>query len=485
MSDNRPGRTGLFGTIASLVIVGFAATALPLIVALASGAIQVNALTRQGERTVVDSVGVARSTEFVADQLTSMERNARQYVVVGDQALLDLFTQKYTRLSEALGKLDRSEIARTHEDALDDIRKLIARVDDLLHASETDSDAIARAFVVLHRDASTLRAASDELIDRNMSKLAADSSSLQQSLVWQSVVLGVLGVALAVLFVRAILRPIRQIDHAIRQLGTEQFEETVHVEGPQDLQRIGERLDWLRLRLQEVDEAKNEFIRHMSHELKTPIASIREGASLLLDNAVGELDQRQHEVVSILDSGARRLHRLVENLLSFARWQSYREKNASAFDLSDLVTSQVKDHQLLLEKRGVNLELDCDPTIPVTADYERVSTLFANVLGNAIKYSPPGATVNVDVHARAGNVEIDVTDHGPGIPDSDRDRVFQPFYQGASGEEGTGIGLSLVRTCVELHGGEAVFMDASEGAHFHALLPIAGAQATGAQDATA
>ena len=118
------------------------------------------------------------------------------------------------------------------------------------------------------------------------------------------------------------MRPIRQIDSAISQLGKGTFSKAIAVRGPTDLVDLGRQLEWLRMRLLELAQERNRFLRHMSHELKTPLASIREGTELLMDGAVGELDSAQREVTTILRDNGIKLQQLIENLLSFSAWQA-------------------------------------------------------------------------------------------------------------------------------------------------------------------
>ena len=122
----------------------------------------------------------------------------------------------------------------------------------------------------------------------------------QQALAWQAAALLPVAAALAVLFLLFVARPIRQVDRAIRALGEGEFQSAIAVSGPRDIETLGRQLEWLRSRLKENTEEKNKFLRHMSHELKTPLANIREGTELLLDGTVGDLDPPQREVTDIL-----------------------------------------------------------------------------------------------------------------------------------------------------------------------------------------
>lgn len=473
-----PSRGGNLNSIAMLVIGGFTATALPLVIALVVGSIQVSELTALGRETMVQAVSRARFSEYVADELVSMERNVRQFALLSDPELRELVRRRHRQLQQTLTRLEATEPGEQVARLIGDIRRNAARLEATVvegGAPGGELDVSLNQFAGLHQTADALRRATEASMQAELNTLTRESRQVQEAFIWQSSLLGAFGVVLALAFVVAILRPIRQINRAIEHLGAEEFDDEIKVKGPYDLRGIGERLDWLRLRLQDVDRQKSEFVRHMSHELKTPLANIRESTSLLLDDAVGSLGTPQREVVSIIDSSSRRLHRLVDNLINFARWQEQRAVAMTTFDLAKLIDGQIKEQQMLVLSRKLALVVNRPPRLMVRADSERMTTLIANVLSNAIKFSPEGGEITFAVTVDDGDVVIDVTDSGPGIPEGIREQIFEPFVQGehtAGHYEGTGIGLSLVRSCLEAHHGEGGFLAAQQGAHFRARLPI-------------
>jgi two-component system sensor histidine kinase GlrK len=134
---------------------------------------------------------------------------------------------------------------------------------------------------------------------------------------WQLVALVPVALFLVIGATILILKPIRQIEGALHRLGEGDFTRPVSVSGPRDLEALGRQLDWVRMRLVELEEQKTRFMRQVSHELKTPLSAIREGAELLGDGSVGALSQDQLEVARILRQNALRLQRLIEDLLNY------------------------------------------------------------------------------------------------------------------------------------------------------------------------
>ncbi len=288
------------------------------------------------------------------------------------------------------------------------------------------------------------------------------------------------------MFALVLARPIRQIDAVISAIGHGQLSEPVKVQGPSDLQALGRQLEWLRVRLQDIAEERNRFLRHMSHELKTPLANIREGTELLMEGAVGSLNGEQREVAGILRDNSLRLQRLIENLLSYSEWQAKRsDLEVGEIRLLPLVKSAIETYQLPLNAHRLRLDLQV-PDLTLAADREKLQLILDNLISNAVKFTPDGGTITLRAaYDGAGrNLVLDVADTGPGIPLEERPRIFEAFYQGATPQgglvRGTGIGLSVVQEFVLAHGGSVEIVDGEfPGAHFRVRLPLTPTPAEG------
>ncbi len=234
--------------------------------------------------------------------------------------------------------------------------------------------------------------------------------------------------------------------------------------GPHDLERLGRQLEWLRQRLLELAQERNRFLRHMSHELKTPLANIREGTELLMDGAVGELDSSQREVAGILRENGIKLQRMIENLLSFSAWQtSSVGLETSEFRLRPVVKQVLENQQLTLLSQRVRLDVQVED-VTLVADRGKIRLILENLVSNAVKYSPKGGTIHLQgAHSHGAQLVLDVADSGPGIPTEDREHVFEAFYTGRAAKstavKGTGIGLSVVLEFVAAHGGTVQIID--------------------------
>ena len=329
----------------------------------------------------------------------------------------------------------------------------------------------------LSSQATTLSHAMRGLMDSELAALESSVRRTRQALAWQTALLVPTVALLMVFLYLQLLRPLRQIDAAIARLGEERLDETIAIGGPQDLRALGRQLEWLRERLSELALEKSRFLRHMSHELKTPLANIREGTELLLDGAVGKLSSSQEEVTRILRDNGLRLQQLIENLLSFSAWQS---RNAtlelSDFRLGELLREVLRRHRLVLASQQLKLKTRI-ADIAILADYDKLRLVMENLISNAIKYSPRHGNIHLRAAADEDWVQLDVADDGPGIPVHERKRVFEAFYQGTQRANthvgGTGIGLSVVLECVTAHGGTIdIIDDEFRGAHFRVRVPM-------------
>jgi two-component system sensor histidine kinase GlrK len=248
------------------------------------------------------------------------------------------------------------------------------------------------------------------------------------------------------------------------------------------LEYLGERLEWLRQRLVELEAQKTKFLHHLSHELKTPLTALREGSELLADGSSGALNRQQSEIAEILRHNSVQLQRLIEGLLSYQQaLASTNHLELRTVDLADVARNVAEAHKLAAAARNLALRLDIAPAV-LRADADKLRVVLDNLISNAIKYSPQAGTVCLAVRTEADAVVIEVDDAGPGITAQDSARVFDWFFQGKLGHQGrikgSGLGLAIAREFVHAHRGRIeVIADGRPGAHFRVTLPVARVEA--------
>ncbi|MEM7613146.1 MAG: HAMP domain-containing sensor histidine kinase [Pseudomonadota bacterium] len=456
-------------SINAMVLIGYGCIMLPLVIALLWALFQLDSFTTRSQSLIVQGIDATQNSRKLQEQLNIMERVARQYQVSENAELIGFLREDSREVADAIVAL-RSQTANA------DAQQLLQRIDDNINQllvgmvrQPFDADGAGRAisqFTRARDDADALQRLLNTDIDRQLAALQTDAEQTRTALLWQAIVLAAVSVVTMLFVTWRVSRPIRVLDRAINQLGEGQFSRSIEVHGPADLEALGHQLEWLRRRLLELAQEKNRFLRHMSHELKTPLANIREGTELLLDGSVGELDEPQEEVTDILRSNGIRLQRLIENLLNFSAWQSRNEVLAcSEFPLRDVVESVLKGHALTLRSQQIRLLSNLEP-MDVFADREMIRTVLDNLVSNALKFSPKGGCLWLRAAKGEDQFSIEVADQGPGIPMSERKKVFDAFYQGEQPQgglvAGTGIGLSVVLECVQAHDG---LVDISDEQH--------------------
>jgi signal transduction histidine kinase len=227
----------------------------------------------------------------------------------------------------------------------------------------------------------------------------------------------------------------------------------------------------------DLSRLRADFVSGVSHELRTPLAQIRMFSETLLLGRVRS-DSERLRSLEIIDQEARRLTHLVENLLHFSRSErQVAHLSPAPAPVGRLVREAVEAFAPLAATRGINLACDLADGLVALVDAEALRQMLLNLLDNAAKYGPPDQTVTVGLRAVGGRARLWVDDQGPGIPATDRERIWERFWRlerdRGSSIAGTGIGLSVVRELVALHGGRAWAEDASEGgARFVIELPL-------------
>jgi two-component system sensor histidine kinase GlrK len=425
---------------------------------------------------VFNASQAARASRTLVNRISSLERLA-MLDAPGARSDLGRVHASFGQVAQELLQLP------LEEDQLAALKRTMAQEQGLYDLLTTPRKAGGRAqrqkvaalAADLAENASEVLAISTRVADREVTRLRADTESVQRQLVLLVIFSTAVAMAIALALTRHIARPIAELDAAIRQLGGADFAQPIAVHGPDDLKTLGERLDWLRRRLLELDDEKNRFLRHLSHELKTPLTALREGAELLYDEVVGSLSDPQRRVVSIMKDNSIKLQRLIEELLDYQRALHAAAALAPRkFALDALVREVAQSHELAAQAKGLHVAVDAQSGT-VEADPDKLRSVVDNLIGNAVKFTPAGGSVAVLARSSGDQALIDVIDSGPGVPAEERDSIFDSFFRGrakAGGRvEGSGLGLAIAREFVEAHGGKISVLAEERGAHFRVALP--------------
>lgn len=467
-------------SLSGLILIGFTIVAAPLLFAIVNAAVQMSRLSNHSQQLVIHGMQGTRFTQLIVEELSSLERNARLYQIIGSPDLMEVYARNYIRLTATLNDLALLPLDDSMQIDVRELQAESARLHNEVSTPKAHSAQMSELIASFPKISDLASKVSSHIaaqINLELTTLELEAQRAQQTLLRQTLLLVPITLAAVALFTYLFGRPIRAIDRAIGELGRGAFSRPIVIRGPADLENLATQLEWLRVRLLDLAQEKNRFLRHMSHELKTPLANIREGTELLMDGAVGELQSNQREVTAILRENGMKLQRLIENLLSFSAWQAKSVGlDVSEFKLRPLIKSVLENQQLTLVAQRVRLDVQVED-LTTRADRAKIRLILDNLLSNAIKFTPRGGTIAIHARGEHEQLLLDVADSGPGIPKEERKRIFEAFYQGKTPQgghvKGTGIGLSVVTEFVNAHGGSIEILEAKiGGAHFQVRLPL-------------
>jgi two-component system sensor histidine kinase GlrK len=469
-------------SLRALILFGFAAAVLPLTVTLISVVHSVDELAGASKAMASEVVELTQKNELLRERLVDFERKAKRYRVLNDadsRSALDGAYRNFTNVLEELAELSRgSSLAVPLRALAADADAVYRRVsvsppanlsrkqkgplrgtqEPILGGELSRLGDTNELFTELTGKVREIARAISRIVAVKVQDLEVQSGKVQQGLLIRSSVWLPVSLALISLLTFLIIRSVRQMDLAIRRLGAGDLVRPVRVTGPKDMEYLGERLDWLRSRLRALEEAKQQFTRHVSHELKTPLATIHEGTELLADEVVGELNTEQREIAHILLANTQKLDTLIAELINYsqanARPSAQRRERV---DVQRVVEAVIEDSQIRLRAKSISIKSTLQP-IQVRGSPEQLRTIVDNLLSNAIKYSPVAGEIRVSLGQTGGHMELEIEDDGPGIEPEERKHIFEPFFQGKAAKEGeiggTGLGLAIVSECVAGHQGK-------------------------------
>lgn len=315
----------------------------------------------------------------------------------------------------------------------------------------------------------------NRVIQGRSEQLRQEEEGLRRRL-WGALALAViLAGAVLVAGRRTLARLLGRFEREVVRLGKGQLERPIRLQGPEDMRWLGRRLDWLRRRLLLLESGRTGLLRHVSHELKTPLAALREGASLLTEGAAGALNESQARIADIVQNNAIRLDALIDGLLRLQRADHAAERIRFApIRLDALVQQVLATHQLATRDKHLKVSGSLAP-LTIEGGEEELQTVLHNLVSNAIKYSPDGGRIRIALFESGSYAVLEVADEGPGVAKEDADRIFEPFFRSAGTGQvaGVGLGLAIARQYVHAHRGHLRLIDSPAGACFRATFPLA------------
>lgn len=426
---------------------------LPLSAAVLYGGWSISAQSQDLRQLVAQTQRIGRIEANILEKVTDVERSARQYTLLRTPRFLTFLQNDIKLLNDDVAKLQQTLNAKSSRAKTDQF--LFASL-DLLAAVEQTPDDLS---TYLQR----LKDQRDELViywdSYNRDQLDQAQQRFNNALkrLWIIGILALPGTLLLVtLSVVAVGAPLRRLAAAIHDLGHANWRDSIAIEGPRDLQALGENLEWMRQRLVLSEKQKQAFLQHITHELKAPLAAITEASRLLNEQYLGPATPGQIEVIKILLKNADDLHDLIQQLLNY---NAVTEGLLAAFRSFDMRQVSEKVRNKILSSRPAST---CKWLIPeesfhVVSDEHIITMILSNLLSNAHDFSGEHGKVLVSWGEDRHHWWLIVQDNGPGISHEEVDEVFKPFFQGRARRngslKGSGMGLAIVDACTKLLGG--------------------------------
>lgn len=450
-------------SLRQLVMMAFLLILVPLLVLAWQAWQSLNALSDQAAQTNRTTLIDARRSEAMTSAALEMERSYRQYCVLDEPTLSRVYQSQRKRYAQMLdahaGVLPDEKLYQTLRQNLNDLALLQCQNNGPASAAAAKLEAFA--------------AANTEMVQATRAVVFSRGQQLQQEIAargqffgWQALLLFMVSLALMLLFTRMIIGPVKGIERMINRLGEgRSLGSSVAFRGPRELRSVGQRIIWLSERLAWLETQRHQFLRHLSHELKTPLASMREGTELLADEVVGPLTSGQKEVVDILDTSSRNLQKLIEQLLDYNRKLADTKVELEPVDIEPLVDMVISAHSLPARAKMMHTDVKLDTQI-CQAEPMLLMSVLDNLYSNAVHYGSESGNISIRSRKVGTRLRIDVVNTGTPIPDAERGMIFEPFFQGSlqrkGAVKGSGLGLSIAQDCIRRMQGELRLVDEND-----------------------
>ncbi|GAB4513724.1 MAG: hypothetical protein OHK0046_14780 [Anaerolineae bacterium] len=292
--------------------------------------------------------------------------------------------------------------------------------------------------------------------------LADFGTSLARPLLQTTIISLFTALVMSVLISRTVARPLQAASAAAQAVAEGDLSQHVPITGPTEVRAVARAFNRMSAQVRATQQAQQDFLANVSHDLKTPLTSIQGYSQAIVDGAARE----PRQAAEIIHEEAARLNRMVNELTDLARIQAGKfSMKTEDVDVGLIASEVARKLAVVAENKGIALDNRTLPMPIVQGDGDRLVQVFTNLLSNAIKYTPSGGRVRIQTQATEEGVEVLIRDTGIGIPKEDLPRVFERFYQvdkARGPARGTGLGLAITNEIVQAHGGK-IYVESVEG----------------------
>ncbi len=447
----------------------------------------INGLVSANRDIATRTVPALRLTAAAREAIEPLMRLEVHAVVLGDPSYTTAWTERAAQVADDLERLGEYALSsweqlylREANAAFDGYRRVVAQERALVQMGDhrgavrlTDVDARVLAERVEERLGALISATHTRVLS-----VEADAARVEGRM-WTSVLIALGGaVALALLgaafLAHRMTRSLDVLSSAAAAVAAGKFRGPIVIKSRDEIGSLARSFNAMVGQLRRVEETRRDFFATVSHELRSPLTSIRGAAELLREGVPGPLTDKQKRLADIVSVSSGRLLRLVNQILEMSRLQAgLVELERSSLDLAELVDRAVEELHPLASEATVTLECErIGAAFVYSGDVERLHQVIVNLGANAIRFTPPGGRVVARVIDAGPEFELQVEDTGVGIPADALPHIFDAYRQAHRERGGTGLGLAIVRGIAEAHGGRVtVESREGKGSRFTVLLP--------------
>ncbi|ASM50959.1 two-component system, NtrC family, sensor histidine kinase GlrK [Pseudoalteromonas espejiana DSM 9414] len=436
-----------------------------------------NALNKQLAVTqliVSNNYQVTKSFNFLKQELNSLERATRQNWVLKSESLDTLINEKWQSSLNSIDELSQVSATPQYTTQWRRLANTLSTTHTALIKNNQQDAALFVPISDLMAELTVwLRDTNAAQIQNNQSELSA----LQSSFINWLVALIPLTLLVGGGFLWRISKRLKGLTSVIDKLGQGHWQQKISVQGSTELVELGEKLRWVQEQLHMLEQQKDTFLRHVTHELKTPLASMVEGTDLLSDEIVGPITKEQQAVLELISESMVRLRTMIDSLLSYNAIRTSKD-SVSEVEFSYLINkiNSHFEHRLTAKQQALNWQ-NSIPNKPLALPRELIEMILIQLISNALKFSANEQSINIALALENKLLIMQVSDNGCGIKEQEKSQIFSAFYQGKHSKDvtlqGSGLGLTIVKESVEqLRGQLNVEHNQPQGCLFTIKIPL-------------
>ena len=441
-------------SLRQLVLGSFVVALVPLAALLWQSQHDLNKLSNITTNNTAFFVSTVSNMSNIESTAIDIERLIRQHFVypnitlkqLNDQTLIR-FRHKQALLCDALSLQSVCEQLELHMVVLEN------------YPAIADETALNEQLSVFQEAVVVLREQVNSAVFERVKQQEAHLETVQQTHAWSTAILVLLSLILIVTASNVISKPVRKLQTIIDAIAHNLPELPVKSStGPREILAVERDLFVLHSRIQQLEKVRIALLRHAAHELKTPLASMKEGCSLLSEELAGPLNERQHEIMLLLNQSNQRLSLLIEKLLDYNNLLQQAQPSFEYVDSAEIIEECVAQNRLILQQNNMDVDIHIDQQeAKIITDPELFRRILDNLISNAIAHGQVDTLIDIRMHGSRMSVVLDVANQGKAINAADRVDIFEPFKRGDGARNdrvmGAGLGLSIVSDCVRLLGG--------------------------------